>query len=80
MYRNHYGNKVLLELMENCTYIPLRDKISAAIAHDKSSKFNNNKWVHLRGNRWTSDVQTNFSSFTEADTYRKKKKWDNDYM
>lgn len=80
MYRNHNGNKVLLEIMESCFYTPLKDKISSAISNDKSSKFNNNKWIYLKGGRWTGNVGTSYSSFTEASNCKKREHYNNNMI
>jgi hypothetical protein len=77
LYRNKEGNKVLLEIMEMCPHTGLKEKINSVVSCDKSSKFNNNKWVKLRANRWTDEIGTSYKNFTEAQNAKKEEKYNN---
>ena len=77
MYKNREGNKVLIELMEHCPCFPLREKILSALSQEKPSKFNQNRWLQIWGNRSAGSMQTNSTSFSDAVKYTKKYNYNN---
>jgi hypothetical protein len=77
MYRNREGNKILIELMENCPCFPLRERILSTLMNEKPTKFNQHRWLQIRGNRSTGHIETNYSSFSEAVAYKKKCNYNN---
>lgn len=50
----------------------LKDKISSSIRSEES-KFNNRRWVSITGKSKTGAVGTNYTSFSEAQTFTKRK-------
>jgi hypothetical protein len=77
MYRNREGNKILLEIMENCPFIPLKDKINVVLENDKQSKYNQYRWAQFRGNRSTGETYTYYNNFSEAVSPRKRQTYNN---
>lgn len=66
--------------METGPSIQLKEKINSCVGSDKPSKYNNNKWVHLRGSRWTGVVGTNYANFSEAVSSKKGPNYNNNMM
>jgi len=73
MYHSKEGNKVLLEIMELTMELGLKDKINAVLRNEEPSKFNNRRWVGVAGKCKTGAVGTNYTSFSEATSFSKRK-------
>lgn len=51
----------------------VKDKISLVLRNEQASKFNNRRWVSVTGKCKTGAVGTNYTSFSEAISFSKRK-------
>lgn len=73
MYQNQLGNKILVEVMQLPMELGVKDKIAGVIRNEQPSKFNNRRWVGLTGKSKTGAVGTNYTSFSQAHSFMKRK-------
>lgn len=51
----------------------LKDKINGALRNEEPSKYNSRRWVGLMGKSKTGAVGTNYTNFSEAYAFQKRK-------
>jgi len=75
MFHQKEGNKILLEILDIPEEIGLKDKINGALRNEEPSKYNSRRWVGLMGKSKTGAVGTNYTSFSEAYSFQKRKNY-----
>lgn len=59
--------------MELPMELSVKDKINSVLRNEEASKYNNRRWVSVTGKCKTGAVGTNYTSFSEAISFVKRK-------